>query len=122
MTEEKFNSELARIRQINKDKAQRYALWKEKHNWKEKKSISTTKLIALYLFIVLNAILIFSCVAMWHFADLSTLGLLITDIAAQILVYLLYVVKATKENTVGGITYEKMMHELDSEDDEDAVG
>ena len=124
MTEERYNSEMAKIREENKDKAQRRSLREARRNWRERKPITTTKLIAAYLFIVLNAILIYACVAMWHFADLTYLGVLITDIAAQVVVYLLYIVKSTKENTSGGITFERAMWEMknENEDDEEAVG
>lgn len=124
MTEERYNSEMAKIREENKDKAQRKALREARRNWKERKPITTTKLIAAYLFIVLNAILIYACVAMWYFADLTYLGVLITDIAAQVVVYLLYIIKSTKENTSGGITFERAMWEMknENEDDEEAVG
>lgn len=54
----------------------------------------TSKLIAIYLFVLLNGIVIFAMVAMWHFADLSYLGVLITDIAAQVLIYAIYCLKA----------------------------
>ena len=120
MTEERYNSEMAKIREENKDKAQRQSLREARRNWRERKPITTTKLIAAYLFVVLNVILIYACVAMWHFADLTYLGVLITDIAAQVVVYLLYIIKSTKENTAGGITFETAMHEL--ENDDEAVG
>ena len=120
MTEERYNSEMAKIREENKDKAQRHALKLARKDWKERKPITTTKLIAAYLFVVLNAILIYACVAMWHFADLTYLGVLISDIAAQVIVYMLYIIKSTKENTVGGITFETAMHELENGDE--AVG
>lgn len=122
MTEEKYNSEMAKIREENKDKAQRHALKLARKDWKERKPITTTKLIAVYLFVVLNAILIYACVAMWHFADLTYLGVLITDIAAQVIVYMLYIIKSTKENTAGGITFETAMYELENDDDDEAVG
>ena len=35
-------------------------------------------------------------VAMWQFADLSYLGVMITDIAAQVLVFAIYCMKAYK--------------------------
>jgi len=61
-----------------------------------KKKRETSKLIALYLFVLLNAIVIYAMVAMWRFGDLSYLGVLITDIAAQILTYGIYCLKAYK--------------------------
>lgn len=63
-------------------------------NAKKENKVETNKLIAIYLFFLLNAIIIFAMVAMWHFGDLSYLGVLITDIAAQVLVYAIYCLKA----------------------------
>ena len=59
---------------------------------KEKRKVSidikkptTDKLIAIYLFIILNVILVYSMISMWNFADLSCLGVLVTDIAGQVI-------------------------------------
>ena len=49
-----------------------------------------------YLFVLLNAIVIYTMAAMWVYADLSYLGVLISDIAAQVLVYGIYCMKAYK--------------------------
>ena len=95
-------------------------LYKIRHQNDAPKKITTTKLIILYLFIVLNVILIFSMITMVYFADLSSLSVLITDIAAQVLLTLGYFIKATRENTVGGIVYETTMKRI--ENDDDAVG
>lgn len=61
---------------------------------KKIKTIETSKLLAVYLFILLNVIIIYALVAMWRFADLAYLGVLITDVAAQVLVYTIYCLKA----------------------------
>lgn len=58
--------------------------------------LETSKLFAAYLFILLNAIVIYAMAAMWVYADLSYLGVLISDIAAQVLVYGIYCMKAYK--------------------------
>ncbi len=55
-------------------------------------------------------------IAMWHFRDLTYLGVLITDVAAQVLTYFIYTKKATRENTVGGIKYETAMKALEKVD------
>ena len=59
-----------------------------------KHKFETSKLIAIYLFVLLNAIVIYAMVAMWTFADFSYLGVLISDIAAQVIVYAIYCMKA----------------------------
>lgn len=62
----------------------------------KKKKIETSKLLAFYLFALLNAIMIYSMVIMAVMQDLSALPTLITDIAAQILVYAIYCMKSYK--------------------------
>ena len=52
-------------------------------------------------------------VAMWVFRDLTYLGVLITDLASQILVYLIYSIKSAKENSKGGITYDLALMQHD---------
>ena len=115
MTTKEYEEKLKRIRYKNKQKEMKARLEKEEDKYKKKfKWPSTTKLIATYLFVIFNVVLVFVMYAMWHFADLSYLGVLITDIAAQVLVYLIYVQKSKAENTVGGIVYDKAMAELNA--------
>lgn len=59
-----------------------------------KGKIEFSKILAIYLLILLTAIVAFTMAAIWHFGDLSYLNVLITDIAAQILIYMIYCVKA----------------------------
>lgn len=96
---------------------------------KEKRKVSidikkptTDKLIAIYLFIILNVILVYSMISMWNFADLSCLGVLITDIAGQVITYYIYAKKATAQNTKGGITYDMAMLEHGLSDVNNGVG
>lgn len=68
---------------------------KEKHTKKHKfKWPETSKLIAIYLFLLLNVVIGYTLVAMWKFEQFTYLGVLITDIAAQVLVYAIYCLKA----------------------------
>ena len=106
MSETQYNHELSKIKTRNESIRRKRALKDEKNKYKRKfKLPSTSKLMAAYLFLFLNVVVIFAMVAMWHFSDLTYLGVLVTDLAAQILVYLIYSVKATRENIKGGITY-----------------
>lgn len=110
ITQSKFENELAKIRVRNKSYERKKLLKAEKNKYHNKiKLPSTTKLVMTYLFILLNTVLIYAMVAMWHFSDLSYLGVLITDIVAQLITFFIYTVKSTKENTVGGITYDLAM-------------
>lgn len=112
ISEREFNSKM-RVIQRRNESIDRYNKLKD-----EKKKVSinikkptTDKLIAIYLFIILNAILAYSMISMWNFADLSCLGVLITDIAGQVITYYIYAKKATAQNTKGGITYDMAMLE-----------
>lgn len=116
ITQSKFENELAKIRVRNKSYERKKLLKAEKNKYRNKiKLPSTTKLVMTYLFILLNTVLIYAMVAMWHFSDLSYLGVLITDIVAQLITFFIYTVKSTKENTVGGITYDLAMKQSNIE-------
>lgn len=94
MTKQEFDKEMSRLKKLNTQKEYQNKLKAEKYKYRRK--LETSKLLAIYLFAVLNGIVIFAMVAMWHFKDLTYLGVLITDIAAQILIYGIYCLKAYK--------------------------
>lgn len=94
MNRQDFELKLAQIKRENTQKEYKMLLKKEKDKYKFKPKIETSKLIMLYLLLLLNVIVIYSMVAMWKFSDLTYLGVLITDIAAQVLVYVIYCLKA----------------------------
>ena len=123
ISEREFNSKM-RVIQRRNESIDRYNKLKD-----EKKKVSsnikkptTDKLIAIYLFIILNVILVYSMISMWNFADLSCLGVLITDIAGQVITYYIYAKKATAQNTKGGITYDMAMLEHGLSDVNNDVG
>lgn len=96
LTENDFNEKLQKIKAKNQQKEYKRQLEEEKRKGRKGSHIETNKLFAVYLFILLNAIVTYSMVAMWHFQDLSYLGVLISDIAAQVLIYGIYCMKAFK--------------------------
>ena len=96
LTDKKYSQELERIKKENHQKELKRKLREEKSKYKKKVRLETSKLLAVYLFILLNAIVVYAMISMWKFADLSYLGVLITDIAAQILIYGIYCMKAYK--------------------------
>lgn len=123
ISEREFNSKM-RVIQRRNESIDRYNKLKDE---KKKASINikkptTDKLIAIYLFIILNVILVYSMISMWNFADLSCLGVLITDIAGQVITYYIYAKKATAQNTKGGITYDMAMLERGLSDVNNDVG
>lgn len=96
MSKEEFDSCLKQIQKDNQSKERKEKLKAEKSKYKRKFKIETNKLFAYYLFFIFNVILVYAMIAMWKFNDLSYLGVLITDIGAQILVYGIYCLKAYK--------------------------
>lgn len=91
---------------------QREQLRQIKHKNDPKRKVPTHKLITAYLFIVLNIVLIYALVSMWHFADLTHLGVIVTDIIGQIATFLIYSHHSTAQNTSGGIVYETVMEKI----------
>lgn len=61
---------------------------------RKKLGLTTTKLLSFYLFAIFNVILLYALIAMWHFGDLSYLGVIISDIVGQILVFGIYCIRA----------------------------
>lgn len=93
LTEREFQRQLAKIKKENVQKERSLILERERNKYGSER-IETSKLIAIYLFVLLNAIVIYAMIAMWQFADFSYLGVLISDIAAQVLIYAIYCMKA----------------------------
>lgn len=95
LTEAEYNGRLGKIAEHNLQIMYRKNLKAERNKLRQKK-IETSKLLVFYLFVLFNAVLVYAMAAMWMFADFSYLGVLITDIAAQVLVYATYCLKAYK--------------------------
>lgn len=117
MTEQEYNKKLEEIKKQNIIKQQKEALKEAKYKGKK---METSKKLALYLFGLLNVIVIYSLVAMWYFSDLSYLGALITDIGAQIILYGIYCLKAyhgKKQEEI--MSFEREKYSSDDNDDED---
>lgn len=93
-TEKEYQKEIEKIKEENIQIKYNQNIKKERNKLKHK--LETSKLIALYLFALLNAIIIYAMVAMWKFTDFTYLGVLISDIAAQVLIYAIYCMKAYK--------------------------
>lgn len=114
MTEKEYKARMRRIQAENASRKRIQQLKDEEKKYKYKRKLpSTSKLMATYLFVILNAVLVYAMVAMWCFRDLTYLGVLITDVAAQVLTYMIYSIKALKENTSKeGFVYEARTKEL----------
>lgn len=93
LTEEQYQKKLRKIKEKNIQKKYRQAL-KDEDKLGDKKIFETSKVIMVYLLVLFNVILVYSMIAMWSFQDLSYLGVLISDIAAQVVAYAIYCLKA----------------------------
>lgn len=100
---------------------------------KKKNKLSTSKLLMLFLLINCTAIQIYTMVViilsmkMGLGADFEPLKMLITTVVTEAIGYAIYSLKASKENTVGGIVYETAMKKLEAdnlqqEEQEEAEG
>lgn len=75
-----------------------------KRNKKPKRSFS--KLGIILVFLLYAELMAFGQIAMWFFGDLSSLDSMWLYAVPPILALLGYFLKATKENTCGGIVYD----------------
>lgn len=122
MTEQEYNDKLEKIKKENLIKRQKESLRKAKY---KVEGMETSKKLAIYLFTVLNVIIIYSLVAMWYFSDLNYLGALITDIGAQIILYGIYCLKAyhgKKQQELMSFEREKYENDFLNEEEEEVGG
>lgn len=96
LTQQEYEEKIIKIKELNKQREYIENLKQEKRKGKKKRKIETSKIIALYLLALLTAIVVYAMVVMWKFSDLSYLSILISDIAAQILLYAIYCLKSYK--------------------------
>lgn len=99
--EEEFNKKYAkkirRIEEKNFLRDKRNEIRKLRKDNRTNLGLTTTKLICYYMFGIFNVVLFYALIAMWHFADLSYLGVVISDILGQIVVFAIYSVRAYKD-------------------------
>ena len=97
---------------------------KEKQElYPKKKFLSTSKLIILFLFINCTLIELFTgyitlldlkLSPQLGTVDFTPIVTLISAVVGQVIGFAIYAIKAAKENTKGGITYDTAMKKLDS--------
>ncbi|MGN1014728.1 MAG: hypothetical protein ACI4PM_05165 [Butyricicoccus sp.] len=75
------------------------------------KKLCFSKVGIVLSFLLYTELIVFGQAAMWHFGDLSSLDNLWLYALPPIIALLGYFLKATKENTCGGIVYETAMKE-----------
>lgn len=117
MNDKRFARRVVRLRRKIRAREQRNKL---RDMLRGSRHIETSKAIAIYLFILLNAIVVYSMVAMWRTGDLSALPVLISDLAAQVLVYAVYCAKAFKgKQSEEQMRFERDKLGLDDPDEDD---
>lgn len=101
----------------------------EKQEIKNKYKPSTSKFLMAFLFINCSIIEIYTMfviilsMKMGFEADFGPLQMLITAVVAQVIGYAIYSLKASKENSAGGIVYETAIRKIETEEDqEESVG
>ena len=120
ISESDYKEQLEKIKRENQSKKRKQDLKKERRKYSViSKLPSTSKLMAVYLFVLLNVVLCYAMITMWHFQDLQCLSILITDVVAQVLTFYIYSRKATIENQKNGITYELAMMDRQTRQDTD---
>ena len=108
-----FEEQKKRAKEHARKVKEKQQIYKIKHsNDSKDKRFPFHKVITVYLFILLNVLLVYAMVSMWHFSDLTHLGVIITDIAAQVVTFLIYSHHSTAQNTSGGIVFETAMEQI----------
>lgn len=102
---------------IEIEKKEQLKIEKEKFLSKYKKpKLSTTKKLIYFLFVNCSLIEIFTGVITWLSAcsdnpDFSPLVALIGAVVGEVIGFAVYGIKSIKENTAGGVVYEKVMQQ-----------
>ncbi len=130
MTKQEYNEKLKQIKEHNKQIEMKRNLKEAKVKRFQLKKPNTSKLIVFVVFLICLQILWFSEHMVNLTGDTSYMYALIGVPAALIPTILGYYAKASKENQVGGITYDTAMSNLetqekpvyDIESDDEAVG
>ena len=130
MTKQEYNEKLKQIKEHNKQIEMKRNLKEAKVKRFQLKKPNTSKLIVFVVFLICLQILWFSEHMVNLTGDTSYMYALIGVPAALIPTILGYYAKASKENQVGGITYDTAMNNLetqekpvyDIESDDEAVG
>lgn len=133
LSKKEFDYRMRKIKLDNISRERKAKLKAEKGKYKQKPKIETSKIMMIYLFVLFNVVIVYAMVAMLLLSDLTYLGVLISDIVAQVVTYGIYCLKAyygkkqeeqmkfEKEKLYGSINNET---DLDNEesDNEEAVG
>lgn len=110
MTKNQFDSKLAQVKRRNESIEYRRRLREERMKyWPKFVLPSTSKIVLIVAALLCIEILFFCQYMILVTGDTNALYAMVGTIATLASVVLGYFVKSTKENTVGGITYETAM-------------
>ena len=113
MTEAQFDEKMKKIKKKNKDIEYRKRLRQERiKHWPRVVLPSTSKIVLIVAAILCVEILFFCQWMIVKTGDTNALYAMVGVITALATIVIGYFVKSTKENTVGGITYETAMSSL----------
>lgn len=94
---EKYADDIRRMEEKNFIRQKKMEMKAIKRESRKKLGLTTTKLLCYYIFIMFNVVLVYALVAMWHFADLSYLSVIISDIMGQVVLFVIYSIRAYKD-------------------------
>lgn len=94
LSKKEFDYRMRKIKFDNISRERKAKLKAEKEKYKQKPKIETSKIMMIYLFVLFNVVIVYAMVAMLLLSDLTYLGVLISDIAAQVVTYGIYCLKA----------------------------
>ena len=94
---EKYADDIRRMEEKNFIRQKKMEMKELQREGRKKLGLTTTKLLCYYIFIMFNVVLVYALVAMWHFADLSYLSVIISDIMGQVVLFVIYSIRAYKD-------------------------
>lgn len=118
---DKYKSKLQKLQKKKKIKDMKYKIAKKRYNMSllgRLKKPSTSKIILFIVFLMVIEIICFAEYEMNKLGDLTPMYSLIGIVGVLAPIIKHYYLKATKENTKGGIVYDKALYD-DSESVED---
>ena len=123
MSEKEFNSRLEKIQAKNLTKERKAKLKEEKEKYKPKRKLpSTSKLVLLGSVLLCLEIVIFCEYMILTYGDTNSVYALIGLPATLVPIILGYYNKSKSENTIGGITYDMAMFNMNQDMNGEAEG
>ena len=113
MTKSQYDSKLAKIQKQNESKERKRKLREERMRyWPKFVLPSTSKIILIVSAILCLEVLIFCQYMIVKTGDTNALYAMVGAVFSFMGIVLGYFVKSTKQNTIGGITYETAMAQI----------